>query len=230
MNAQASVATAISGTVFDRGAAKFAWWPDWRGRAVALVAAGPSANKAGVEQLRGRMLVFAIKQGIDLAPWADAVYGCDKPWWEHKRGLPKFGGLKLAWEQEPPGALYPDVRPIIIGHKKDDQLRLDEPCVIGSGGNSGFQALNLALQFGASRLLLIGFDFSDRSGAHYYGRNGWPMANNPTADNFRRWLQSLTANAGELQRLGVDVINAAPFSALQCFRKRSVAEAIAEWG
>jgi hypothetical protein len=52
--------------------------------------------------------------------------------------------------------------------------------VVGGGGNSGFQAVNLAAQFGASRIILIGFDMTDRGGKHWYGRNHWPMSNNPT--------------------------------------------------
>ena len=42
---------------------------------------------------------------------------------------------------------------------------------IGGGGNSGFQALNLALQWGARKIILVGFDLTDENGLHWYGRN-----------------------------------------------------------
>lgn len=106
-------------------------------------------------------------------------------------------------------------------------MRFDEVGKIGGGGNSGFQALNLAVQLGATRVLLIGFDMHDRGGVHWYGRNNWVGANNPTDSNFRRWIRALNIAAPVLANRGVEVVNASPFSDLQCFPKASIEEWLA---
>lgn len=106
--------------------------------------------------------------------------------------------------------------------KHRDEILLDEVGLVGSGGNSGFQALNLAVQFGAKRIILFGFDMNDRSGVHWYGRNAWPLANNPNHDNFRRWIAAFEGAAPVLEALGVEVINASPNSAIKAFPRRSI--------
>lgn len=211
------------------GSTKPPWWQDWRGQACAIIASGPSTKSANVSLLQNRIKVIAIKENIDLCPWADVVYGCDLHWWVHRRGLPTFKGLKIAYDC---GAWtrFPDLKKIEIKNKASDQILTETAGHIGSGGNSGFQALNIAVQFGACRILLIGFDMQDRSGAHWYGRNAWTGANNPSESNFRRWRATFDNNADRLRSLGIDVINASPISHLKAFKKMSVEDALAAWG
>lgn len=85
------------------------------------------------------------------------------------------------------------------------------------------------MQFGARRILLIGFDMTDRSGVHWYGRNTWHGANNPTANSFERWLRAFHQAAPALARMGVQVINTSPTSAMKSFPRRSIADMLAEW-
>lgn len=203
-------------------------WPDWRGQAVAIVASGPSAKQAGVGALKGRLPVLAIKKSVELAPFADVVYGCDGPWWRDVRGLPAFNGLKLCYDVQ--ACDQYGLRSVEIPDKQSNRLLFGTIGVVGAGGNSGFQAVNLAVQFGARRILLIGFDVHGRGGEHWYGRNGWGFANNPTDDNYRRWRAAFEAAAPELAARGIEFINASPVSDLKCFRRSSVVQALAEWG
>lgn len=207
------------------------WYLNWSGFAAAIIASGPSAKKANISALRDYMPVVAIKENVELAPWADVVYGCDAAWWKKRQGLPEFKGLKVSWRgdnaQRP--APYPDIKLVDIPRTSDDLIF--DPCgKLGAGGNSGFQAVNLAIQFGAKYLLLIGFDMHDRSGAHWYGRNNWPQGNNPTEDNFRRWRRAFEMAAPKLRDHGIQVFNSSDISALKCFEKRSVESALSHWG
>jgi hypothetical protein len=203
-------------------------WPDWRGRAVAVIASGPSAKQAGVGALKGRLPVLAIKKNIDLAPFADAVYGCDAPWWRDVRGLPKFAGFKFAYD---PGVCDEfGLTRILIPDINANRLAFDKVGSVGAAGNSGFQALNLAAQFGATRILLVGFDAHGRSGEHWYGRNGWNFANNPTEDNYRRWRAAFDAAATDLAERGIEVINASPvLSDIRAFPKMTIPAALEHW-
>lgn len=105
-----------------------------------------------------------------------------------------------------------------------DRLHLEEQGTIGAGGNSGFQALNLAVQWGARKILLVGFDMTDKAGVHWYGRNGWPMANNPDHSNFKRWIAAFEGAADALLAAGAEVFNSSKISALTCFPRLSIRE------
>jgi hypothetical protein len=102
--------------------------------------------------------------------------------------LPEFKGTKLAHDTGV-CATYRDVHKIEV--RDHDLMLFEEPGVIGSGGNSGFQALNIAAQFGATRILLIGFDMHAAKGAHWYGMNGWKNASNPMDTNYVHWRKAL---------------------------------------
>lgn len=87
--------------------------------------------------------------------------------------------------------------------------------------------MNLAVQWGARKLLLIGFDMN---GSHWYGRNYWQGANNPDDGNFRRWIAAFETAAGQLKQMGVEVVNCSPYSALNCFPKMTLEEALKPHG
>lgn len=213
--------------VTESGQSKFSWWPDWVGSDVAIIASGPSMKDIDVSCINGRCKVIAIKKTIEKCEWADAVYGCDAPWWRSVQGLPKFNGIKICYRDNALDG-YPDIRRINM-NKDSDELLLDEPAMIGSGGNSAFQALNLAVQFGARRILLVGCDMTDRPGAHWYGRNNWMNAGNPSAHNFTRWVKAFFKIVPKLNEIGVDVINSSPYGALKAFPCRSVPDVLRAW-
>jgi hypothetical protein len=210
------------------GPATFDWWQDWRGECVAIVASGPSAKKAGVELLRERIHVIAIKENVDLCPWADVVYGCDAPWWVSRKGLHKFAGLRLAYDKTLPKH-FPGIRTIDI-KISTDAILTDQPGLVGSGGNSGFQALNVAVQFGVNGVILVGFDMDGKSGLHWYGPNKWAGTSNPSETNFARWKKAFEGAAQGLRDRGVAVINASSLSALKCFERKTIADALSDWG
>jgi hypothetical protein len=203
-------------------------WPDWSGKACAIIASGPSVKKADVELLKGRLRVLAIKANATIfAPWADVVYGCDYPWWRSVRGLPEFEGLKLSFE--PRDLAGQGVQKIDI-QRDHDNIVLEPIGTTGNGRNSGFQALNLAIQFGANRILLLGYDCHDRGGVHHYGRNTAMGMSNPGLDNFNRWRWAFDNAAPKIAALGIDVVNTSPNSEIKAFRKQGVAETLVEWG
>jgi hypothetical protein len=171
--------------------------------------------------LRGRVRVIAIKQNVDLCPWADMVYGCDGAWWKFRQGLPEFSGPKVVWagaQLEYPGLLTVQIPGNRSTGFSSDML-FDEIGTVGGGRNSGFQAINLAAQLGPKRILLIGFDMTDRAGVHWYGRNTWAGANNPDAGQMHTWARTLDKAAPELRRRGVEVINCSAISDLTAFPK-----------
>ena len=200
-------------------------WPNWFGETAIIIASGPSLKKQDVEMVRGRGKVIAIKKCVEFAPWADVVYGCDGPWWRSVQGLKAFKGLKLAYEPTVCGSEY-GIQRVEIPDAKEERFLFGKIGVVGSGRNSGFQAVNLAAQFGAKRIILLGFDLQGETGAHWYGRNNWMQANNPDQWSYQRWQQAFEFAAPELKARGIEVINASRNTALKCFRCVPISDAL----
>jgi hypothetical protein len=202
------------------------WWPRWESETIAIVASGPTAKTAGVEQLQGKVRVIAINESWELCPWADVLYGCDGRWWNWRGGVPKFHGLKIWADPAGYDHLYKDIKKVTIANVKCNDILFDEPGLIGAGGNSGFQALNLAVQFGAKRILLIGYDMRIDFGEHWHVRHYPPLSNPHVNDNLPRWREALDGTADCLAKLGIQVINCSPVSLLKAYPKMSISEAL----
>jgi hypothetical protein len=197
-------------------------WPNWQGQTVLIVASGPSAAGALLRDFKGRCRAIAINESWRLCEWADVLYGCDGAWWRARDGVPGFEGAKLCYEARA-------CREFGLGRveieRHCDRILTDRVGCVGDGGNSGFQALNLAVQFGAKRVILIGFDMQLDHGLHWHGRHPQGL-NNPSENNIARWRQSIDGAAFVLKRLGVTVLNASPISALEAYPKMSLHRAL----
>lgn len=187
------------------------WFPDWRGETVVLVGAGPSLTEADVSFVRGRARVIVINRSHELAPWADVLYGCDGRFWRHYETARLFAGLKVT-QDAGTSARWPEIRRVRVGSEKMSI----EPGVLGSGGNGGFQALNLAIQFGARRIVLIGFDMDVSAGVHWHGKHEGGL-NNPHEALCEGWREHFARAVSDLEALGVEVVNATRGGALEAF-------------
>lgn len=102
----------------------------------------------------------------------------------------------------------------------------DTPGEIGWGSNGGFQAINLAVAFGATTVLLVGYDMSLERGIHWHGRHEAGL-NNPKQSSVEKWRRELDAQAPILEAMGVDVAVASPHSRLTAYRREPLLEALA---
>jgi hypothetical protein len=96
---------------------------------------------------------------------------------------------------------------------------------IGWGGNGGFHALNLAIQFGARRIVLVGYDCRIDLGINWHGGHQHGLPNKGIVSVIR-WRQVLDAQAPSLKQLGVEVLNASAVSALTAYPKVEFAAAM----
>jgi hypothetical protein len=96
---------------------------------------------------------------------------------------------------------------------------------IGDGRNSGFQVLNLAVQFGARKIILVGYDMTLAGGTHWHGDHPKTLAN-PHAAIVAQWRDWLDAAATDLRRLRVEVLNVSSVSALTAYPRVSLEEAL----
>lgn len=193
------------------------WFPDWRGQRCAIIASGPSAKLENLDDLRDQARIIVINNSWQLAPWADVLYACDAEWWG--RNEPDFAGIKVS------GLGGGDHQVEIArdpGGRWLNKMVFDHPGVIGAGGNSGFQALNLTVQFGSVDIALVGFDMQVDRGVHWHGAH--PNGKNPRPVTIDAWRAHLDNAATSLESRGVSVANCSAASALTQYKKIELGE------
>lgn len=205
-------------------ASRPSWFPNWAGEQCIIVASGPSAKDCDLESVKGRARVIAINNSHQLAPWADVLYACDFLWWEKYHGVRDFKGLKISQDvklaQKGQGWGVKLIRVV----RAKDVLLFEKYGTIGWGGNSGFHCLNLAAQFGVKRIVLVGYDMRCDQGLHWHGPHPSGL-NNPTASNIARWCRAVDGAAETLTKMGIEVVNCSPTSALKNYPKMNLGEA-----
>jgi len=169
--------------------------------------------------------VLVVQDAYRLMPWADALYGCDARWWDSHRGCSDFTGIK--WSTHAKGSCADDK--IDVGEKYDLHLVKGahsggfstDPGVIHYGDNSGYQALNLAVLFGSTYIVLVGFDMRHVGGkSHFFGDHPQGLHQRPEYESFARKFDKAPAPDG------VTIINATPGSALRCYQMMDLEKAI----
>lgn len=191
-------------------------YPDWTGETVVVVASGKTAQST-VKDVSGYPTVV-INRSFQLVPDADVLYAADAGFWNvHGPAIRQFKGLKISPARQV-RKIHPTVIDCEIAKDRGNPIHVMQsgpPGYIGHGGNSGFQAVNLVAQWGAKRILLVGFDYC---GSHWHEDHDNRLRN-PSADNLRTWCIRLDNNADWFAKRGIDVVNLSPRSALRNYRR-----------
>lgn len=199
-------------------------------RTVICAASGPSFDEeqgllASKARQDGRCRVIVVNDAWKFVPDAECLYACARWWGVHIDAVRAGFGGEL-WTQDPKVADENGLRHV---RSRKGVGVSDEPGVIFEGGNSGFQALMLALQFGARRVVLIGYDMKRRGGrdgrVHFFGDHPLPL-HNATDNTLRAWADRFALIEPRLRHRGVTVINATKETAITCFPRMSLEEAL----
>lgn len=187
-----------------------------------ICASGPSMLKVDLAHLRRfrSWRVIVVNNTWELVQWADALYACDLCWWEeYGAKASAFAGER--WTLSSAAAMRYQLRKV---GKRDGQGLCTDRGYVNTGGNSGYQAVNLAYHFGAKRIVLLGFDMHRNNGGHWHGEHE-NMLSAPDS-HISCWVRMFEPLARDLKAAGVDVVNSTPGSALPWFPMLSMAEAL----
>lgn len=199
----------------------------WPGSSIVILAGGPSLGTADIAavagaQMLGRCKVIAVNSTWRVFPAHDVLYGGDCAWWNANPDALARPGFKIGCSQIGAERWPPEVNK--LNHRVNEGIETD-PRFIGTGTNSGHQALNVAVHLGAARVLLLGFDFGPGQGGRlHHHRDHRPPLGNPTPGSFARWLRMIETTVEPLRRLGIDVVNSSRETAITCFRRGDVWE------
>jgi len=170
--------------------------------------------------------VLAVQDTYRAMPWADVMYGCDVKWWRQHTPCPDFKGEK--WSSHDNGSNDKRQHAEEFGFQcirgMAGSTFSTDPEVICYGDCSGFQAINLAILFGATYIVLVGYDMTYRGKGHFFGDHPDGLFQNRNYENF---LHNFDKAAKKLPE-GVTIINATPRSALTAFPVKPLEDAIAD--
>jgi hypothetical protein len=185
-----------------------------------LIGGGPSLTLDDVASVRGRARVIAINDAYLLAPWAEILYAADRTWIDAHHGVPDFQGLKYSIDSHDTVS-----RPDWTVLKNTGPLGLElDPAGLRAGLNSGYQAINLAVHFGAKQIVLLGYDLSpDESREHWF-----PDPPDRQPSPYSQMREAFTSIVEPLAALGVSVVNCSRRTALTVFQRASLADALVE--
>jgi hypothetical protein len=172
-------------------------------------------------------------------PWADILYFADYAWWRaDKQAVAKVweGGRIITSNRQVASdvdAGFGEVQVFGIQNTGTGGLER-KPTGVRNGSNSGHQAMNVAYHLGAARIVLLGFDQRvDGLTTHAHGGyRGGAVAADQYAEKLAH--QMTVSHLPYFQRIGlalaregVEVLNASPESAIACFPKITLDEAVA---
>lgn len=199
----------------------------FEGDTAVLCATGPSltaevAAEVAAAAAGSTLRVFGCNDSYRLLP-LDVHYACDFPWWreyyEEVAQLKIPGGM---WTQEP--AMDKSRFPLLrrIAGCSRPGLSTDQG-KIHFGNNSGYQLVNLAYLFGIKRILLCGYNMRVVDGRkHFFGDHPQGLCRGGGYAGFVRNYETMHP-----EKYGLEIINATPNSALHCFKKMALSEALA---
>ena len=184
----------------------------WPGETVFVLASGPSVNEIDLSLLTGRR-VIAVKSSWVTYPEADVLFFADGRWWKRPGLRPKtFAGMIITTAAE-------------IGDPRVLKLRKVPPAALSSDTDrvalartSTTGAINLAVHFGAARIVLLGVDgkLAADGRRHCHGLT-WPWAKGAERQSFEDQAAEYRAIVPSALELGVEIINANPDSAIDAF-------------
>lgn len=175
----------------------------------AIIASGPSLTAEDCERVR-RFRTIVVNTSYRLAPWADYLYACDYWWWANNLADVRERFHGELWTQDRKAA-----NAYRLNYVESRRLPgLGRDC-IHQGGNSGYQAVNLAYLWGARTIVLLGFDMSpDGKRTHWHEPHS-SLVSSP----YETWVERFGVLADDLRNEGVRVLNASRRTALTCFER-----------
>jgi hypothetical protein len=185
---------------------------------IVCLGGGASLTPADVEYCRGKAVVIAIKDAIELAPWAEVFYCGDEVWWRHYGPTLTCAGLRFTVNATA------NQWATVLGISGSDGLELTDPECLRSGGHSGHQAINLAVHLGAKRIVLLGYDMRPTNGRdNWYATRLYAKKPAPYHHHHDRLLSVVEP----LRQAGIAILNASRETSLTCFPRGDLQQALA---
>jgi hypothetical protein len=192
---------------------------DWPGERCFVICGGESIRQQRAQIARIKDRIIVVKEGVLLRPDADVMFVTAEPWAVLPL-LPKFRGTHVVMRRGKEPKEIPDyVRRVT--RTKDHEHLCELPTHV-CGYDAGTSAINLAYHFGATEIVLLGYDMT---GGRWFcderGKGEWahPLPRIPEG-HFRRHMGPLHALAADAKAKGIRIVNCSPISRVTAFEKQ----------
>lgn len=186
-----------------------------------VLATGTSLTEEDARLAHRETTCIVVNDAWRLLPEAPHHYAADWKWWDYHYEAVKAGFRGTSYTiddaENPQNNPCPDYD--LVRLKSRQRPNLDREWIhygVNGGGNSGFQAINLAYHLGARTVLLLGFDMHGR---HFFGDHPEGLHNGSPFDQFIRSFESIKVP-------DLDIINCTKSTALHCFPKADLASVL----
>lgn len=187
---------------------------EWTGERCFVLCGGASlkAQRHLVPTLKGR--VIAVKEGVLLRPDADVLFFAgEQPAVIAPPLLKQFRGTYIVVRGKG-HPVFPESAKRV--GRTTDHARLSDDQTLVAGFDSGTSAINVAALFGATEIILLGYDMT--GGRWFAGEHPHPKPVIPESD-FQRHLAPLPAFAADAKAKGIRIVNCSPVSRVTCFAR-----------
>ena len=189
---------------------------------IAIFAPGPSLTEEDTQKVMAAgWFTIAIGDAYLKNPMTDLLYHCDARWWRYYKGVEDFYGCQRVSLEDVPE--LPKVKQIIRSRLRLG-LELVPPYIV-TGGNSGYQTINLAVHYKPKEILLLGYDMKKSLNGDYNVRGDHPKAIKGST-KFSVFQQKFTHLVEPLDKLGIKVYNCTRDTDLHCFPKRRLEDVL----
>lgn len=188
---------------------------DWQGERCFVICGGESvkAQRHLIPNLPGR--VIAVKHGVLLRPDADVLFFAgERPAEVAPPLISAFSGryMVVRGKGHP---VFPETSRR-IGRTDTHLVWSDDPTKV-TGYDAGTSAISLAILFGATEIVVLGYDMV--GGRWFNGEIDHYLPNPPESD-FQRHISTLPALAADAASKGIRIVNSSPISRVTCFERQ----------
>lgn len=190
---------------------------EWPGERAIVICGGESvkAQRDLIPRLRGRFV--AVKHGVFVKPDADVLFFAgERPEEIAPSCLAAFRG-QYAVVRGRGHQVFPDTVKRVWRTTTHERWS-DDPTMV-AGFDAGTSAINLALLFGATDILVLGMDML--GGRWFTGEIPHYLPQPPESD-FQRHMSVLPSLAADAIAKGVRIVNCSPISRVECFERQSL--------
>jgi hypothetical protein len=166
--------------------------------------------------------VIGINVSYLIGDWMDMVFFGDSNFLgKHMQKLIDFPGLKVSCN----AMVKPyDWIKYVAREGRVKGISNNPRCVCWNG-NSGAAAISVAANAGAKRIILIGFDMRLDEASKQHWHNIYKRTPSPEKLHtlpFHRHLPGFPVIANDAKKRGIEILNACPDSAIECFKKINI--------
>ncbi len=199
----------------------------WPGSTVFIIGGGPSLLKQDLSLIHDQR-VIGINQAFKLGSWVDVCWYGDKGWYDND-GLPDiqdYRGLIMTCSQVNPRQQRGFIKYVGRGVRVGLETRRDTH--VGWNSNSGASAVNVAYWFGASAVVLLGFDMqrSKRGEPTHWHDDYSPRIdkNGEYSNPYPKFMKCWPSIKKSADAIGLRIINATTGGALEIFERQTLEE------